>query len=90
MSVIYEDIGCSGKRTANRPALRALLTSARERLFEFIVIDDFYRLSRDAADFATLLHELANAGVVVLALDGSAEPFVRAPVAGGCLRPKDA
>jgi hypothetical protein len=52
---VYADIDISGRKTANRPGLLALVADYKTGEFEIAVADDYSRFSRDMGDGADLI-----------------------------------
>lgn len=63
----FIDDGFSGA-TTDRPALRRLLSSAADGVFDVVVVTDPDRLSRDLVDGLVIERDLASAGVEIVYL----------------------
>ena len=59
----FADEGISGAIMLERPAIMALLTAASYQDFEFVLLEDLSRVSRDQADVATIYKRLLYHGV---------------------------
>jgi len=61
----YKDAARSGTMRANRPGLAALQAAAKKspRPFDYVIVDDTSRLSRDLGDILTLEQEFKSYGV---------------------------
>ena len=64
---IYEDHGISGT-TANRPALKQMLSDAKSRKIDVIISWKLDRLFRSLQDLVKTLHELQEVGVGYISL----------------------
>ncbi|SMC17316.1 site-specific DNA recombinase [Clostridium acidisoli DSM 12555] len=60
--IVYEDEGFSGKNI-DRPNFQKLLSDARERKFDTIICYRLDRISRNIADFSSLINELQDLGL---------------------------
>ena len=61
----FADEGITGAIMLERPAIMALLRAAAYRDFEFVLIEDLSRVSRDQADVATIYKRLLYHGVLM-------------------------
>lgn len=59
----YVDEGISGKSIANRPQLNKLLSDARKRLFDEVVVWKISRISRTQLDLLQIVDELSKLGI---------------------------
>ena len=55
---VYADEGISGKRTENRPAFQRMMTDAREKLFDMVIVWKLSRLGRNNRDILNTTEEL--------------------------------
>jgi len=59
----YVDEGISGKSITNRPQLNKLLSDARKRLFDEVVVWKISRISRTQLDLLQIVDELSKLGI---------------------------
>lgn len=77
---VYSDEGFSGTLAEKRPGFMAMMTDARLRLIDIILVKSISRFARNAKEAQRFVHELKDLGVEVRferegisSLDGSAE-----------------
>ncbi len=61
----YDDRGMSGTRT-DRPGYQRMLTDAKARAFDVLLVDDLSRLARDSVENETVLRRLEHWGIRVV------------------------
>ena len=64
---VYADRAKSGSATAHRGELNAMLSSAKRREFDILLVESLDRLSRTIADLATVCRDLKYWGIKVIA-----------------------
>jgi site-specific DNA recombinase len=65
---VYEDRACSGASIMGRDGLLHLLEKAREREFNFVIVEALDRLSRDMEDLAGIHKRLSFLGIEIRAI----------------------
>jgi site-specific DNA recombinase len=65
---VYEDRACSGASIMGRDGLLHLLERAREREFNFVIVEALDRLSRDMEDLAGIHKRLSFLGIEIRAV----------------------
>lgn len=61
---VYTDAATSGLQF-HRAGLDNLMKSAREKLFDVLIVNDFSRLSRDIVHLSMLIEELSDYGIIL-------------------------
>ncbi len=74
---VYSDIGKSGGSFRRRKQLKKLKEDAKNKLFDFIYILEFSRLSRRLIDQELFVEEMNNLGIKVISCDGTQEDEIR-------------
>jgi site-specific DNA recombinase len=65
---VYEDRACSGASIMGREGLLRLLEGAREKAFNFVIVEALDRLSRDMEDLAGIHKRLSFLGIEIRAV----------------------
>ena len=65
---VYEDKACSGASIMGRDGLLRLLERAREKAFNFVIVEALDRLSRDMEDLAGIHKRLSFLGIEIRAV----------------------
>ena len=65
---VYEDRACSGASIMGRDGLLRLLERAREKAFNFVIVEALDRLSRDMEDLAGIHKRLSFLGIEIRAV----------------------
>ncbi len=65
--LVYEDEGFSGKNT-DRPQFQQMLKDAKEKKFDVLICYRLDRISRNIADFSTLIQELQDIAISFISI----------------------